>query len=431
MNLTTEIEFLVGAEKRLTDVLDEAQTQPLLNSAVKAGVGFAAIVDDRGVPLWSLGTHQPLPIPVEEDWDATCRLLLEGEPVGAVCLIRGQVSSKGCGIMAHLIAEALNSIINNNLKRMLTTEIHTRVVNQSYDELLESNRRLTESEKKYRDLAETLERRVQERSGELKRAYARLIQQEKMASVGQLAAGVAHEINNPISYILSNLNMLRRYLGKMASMLEHYRELHASAGSEKWQELKLDMVLGDAGELLDQNVSGAEKIIQIVSDLKGFSHVDDMGESAVDINLEIDRTLGVLSREIPGDARIVKEYGDLPTFEGNAAQLCQVVLNLLRNAFQARPRGLQLVITTEHKGENIRIRFSDNGPGVPDDIRNRIFEPFFTTRDVGQGTGLGLTVAYDIVTGYGGTIEVENRRQGGAVFLVQLPVTGGTHGQLR
>jgi signal transduction histidine kinase len=252
-----------------------------------------------------------------------------------------------------------------------------------------------------------------------------------MASVGQLAAGVAHEINNPNGYILSNLNTLRKYVGRMMSMLEHYRGLHEAAGSEKWRELKLDVVLGDVDELLDQSVSGAQKVKQIVSDLKGFSHVEDMGVSAVDINHEIDRTLGVLSGEMPRDTRIIKEFGVLPVFEGNGALLCQVFLNLLRNAFQTRPEGLQLIITTVHEDDTLRIRFSDNGPGVPDEIHGRIFEPFFTTRDVGHGTGLGLTVAYDIVTECGGTLEVENGKKGGAVFLVQLPATGRADGQVR
>ena len=334
-------------------------------------------------------------------------------------------------MIARLIGDALNSIMANNLKRMLTTEIHTRVVNQSYDELRESHRQLMESEKKYRDLAENLELRVQERTGELKRAYARLLQQEKMASVGQLAAGVAHEINNPNGYVLSNLNTLRKYVARMTSMLEYYRGLHEAAGSEKWRELKLDVVLGDVDELLDQSVSGAQKVKQIVSAFKGFSHVDDMGVSAVDINHEIDRTLGVLSGEMPRDTRIIKEFGVLPAFEGNGALLCQVFLNLFRNAFQARSEGLQLIITTEYEDDTLRIRFSDNGPGVPDEIHGRIFEPFFTTRDVGHGTGLGLTIAYDIVNGYGGTIEVENSKKGGAVFLIQLPATGRTDGQVR
>lgn len=428
MDLKNEIRFVVGAEKRLTDVLDEAQIMPFLKSAVKAGIGLAAIVNDKEVPLWTWGNCSLSSALVSEAWDASHTLLLEGEPVGTVRFRRGMVNARSCQILAELISEALNSIMANNLKRMLTTEIHTQIVNQSYEELLESNRQLAESEKKYRDLAENLEIRVKERTEELKRAYTQLIHQEKMASIGQLAAGVAHEINNPLGYVLSNLNTLWKYLDRIMVMLKHYRSLHESAGAEKWHELKLDFVLEDVGELLDQSVSGAERVKRIVSDLKGFSQIDDIGEGTVDINEEIDRCLSVLAQEIPQNAKLVKKFGTLPPFQGNGALICQVFLNLLRNAFQARPEGLTLVITTDYKHGIIRMAFSDNGPGVEKNILNRIFEPFFTTRDVGQGTGLGLTVAYDIVTSFGGTIEVANRKEGGATFLIQMPLQGKCNG---
>jgi hypothetical protein len=431
MNLKAEIEFVVGAERHLADILDETQIMPLLKSAVKAGISLAAIVNDKEVPLWTWGKC-PLPSNMSSEiWDASRPLTLEGEPVGTIRFMRGKVNPKGCQILADLTGETLNNIMNNNLKRMLTTEIHTKIVNQSYEELLESNRQLTESEQKYRDLAENLEIRVQERTEELKRAYAQLIHQEKMASIGQLAAGVAHEINNPLGYVLSNLNTLRTYLERIMIMLEHFRSLGDSAGVAKWRELKLDFILEDVGELLDQSVSGAERVKKIVSNLRGFSHVDDMGDGDLNINDEIDRTLSVLAHEIPQDAKIVRGFSNIPNFHGKGGLLCQVFLNLIRNACQARPQGLALVISTDLKNDTIRISFSDNGPGVEETILNRIFEPFFTTRDVGQGAGLGLTVSYDIVRGFGGTIEVANHKEGGTIVLIQLPLTGKYNGQVR
>lgn len=415
----------------MTDVLDEGQIMPLLNSAIKTGISLAAIINDKDVPLWTCGNGPSSPVVTSEAWDASHTLILEGEPVGTLRFMRGMVNARGCQTLADLIGETLNSIMATNLKRMLTTEIHTKIVNQSYEELLESNRQLAESEKKYRDLAGTLEIRVKERTEELKRAYTQLIHQEKMASIGQLAAGVAHEINNPLGYVLSNLNTLRTYLERIITMLEHFRSLHESEGAEKWQELKLDFVLEDVGDLLQQSVSGAERVKKIVSDLKSFSHVDEMGNRALDINEEINRTLNVLAHEIPQNAQIVKEFGNLPPFRGDGRLICQVFLNLLRNAFQARAKGLILAISTNHKDGIIQATFSDNGPGVEENILHKIFEPFFTTRDVGQGTGLGLTVAYDIIQGYGGTIDVANRSEGGATVLIQLPVTGISNGKVR
>lgn len=431
MDLKTEIDFVVGAERRLIDVFDETQIMPFLKSAVKAGISRAAIINDKDVPLWTWGTR-PLPLNMaSEPWDVSRPLTLEGEPVGTIRFMRGLVNTKGCQILADLIGETLNSIMTNNLKRMLTTEIHTKIVNQSYEELLESNRQLAISEQKYRDLAENLEIRVQERTEELKRAYAQLTHQEKMASIGQLAAGVAHEINNPLGYVLSNLGTLRTYVDRMMAMLGFFRTLHQPTGEKEWQAFKLDFILEDVGELLDQSVSGGERVKQIVSNLKGFSHVDEMGDGALDINGEIDRTLAVLAQEIPQDAKIIKKFGNIPNFQGKGGLLCQVFLNLIRNACQARPKGLALVISTDHQDGTIQITFSDNGPGVVENILNRIFEPFFTTRDVGQGTGLGLTVAYEIVREFGGTIEVANHKAGGAIVLIQLPSTGKHNGQVR
>jgi signal transduction histidine kinase len=316
---------------------------------------------------------------------------------------------------------------------MLTTEIHTKVVNQSYDELLETNRRLTLSEKRYRELAESLEVRVRERTEELKRAYARMLQQEKLASVGQLAAGVAHEINNPLGFILSNLQTLRKYVGKFAGMLEFYRSAadtgQMTAGlvqtaEGKWRELKLDFVLSDLEELFSHSITGAERVKKIVADLRGFSHVDDTGSGSIRINDELERTLSVIAAEIPSDAQIIRNFSELPEVKGNAGMLCQAFLNIIRNALQCRPAGLKLLIRTEVAGAKVRLSFVDNGPGMPEEVRKRVFEPFFTTRQVGDGVGMGLTVAYDGVKQAGGTIAVKSQEGRGTALIIELPGVG-------
>lgn len=425
------IEFVVGEEKRLRDVLREADVAPLLTSAVKSGIARVAIHDEKEAVLFAFGgsrSRDP-----EDSRDESRPLLLEGEPVGEIRFRRGAVNAAGCRILAGLVADAVNSMLAVNLKRMLTTEIHTKVVNQSYEELLESNRRLVQSEKEYRDLAETLEIRVRERTVELQRATTQMIQQEKMASIGQLAAGVAHEINNPLGFVLSNLHTLEKYVGRFAAMLAFYREAGgaAEAGEKKWRELKLDYLLQDVPDLIAQSVTGAERVKKIVADLRGFSHVDDLGEGPMDLNQEIERTLGVLVHEIPPGARIERKFGTLPAMVGHGGLLCQVFLNIVRNAFQTRPEGLELEIATECRGDTVQLLFADNGPGVPEEIKNRIFEPFFTTRQIGRGMGMGLTVVHDVVTGLGGTVQVEKRPAGGAVFVIQLPTGGIANGQVR
>jgi len=422
---TGGIEYVVGAERGIREIVGDEEMMPLLRSALHTGVSRIEVTDSKGNALWVCG----VPSGEGEGTTESMPLYLEGEEAGSLVVEGPRGEKLRLNALAGLLCEALNTIITNNLKRMLTTEIHTSVVNQTYEELLEANTRLRASESKYRELAESLDRKVQERTEELKRVHTRLLQQEKAASIGLLAAGVAHEINNPIGFISSNLNTLKRYISRFTGMLYFYRTVIEEAGmaggeiaeaaGRKWSELKLDFIVRDVEELISQSLDGAERVRKIVSDLKGFSHVDDSKEDIVDVNTEIERTFNVLAHEIPGDAEIVRDYGSLPGFLCNPALVCQVFLNIILNSLQARREGLKLHVSTRYIDGNITVTFSDNGPGIPEGIRNRIFEPFFTTKDVGNGTGLGLTVTLDIVTAYGGDIEVISPP--GTTFVIRLP----------
>jgi hypothetical protein len=325
-------------------------------------------------------------------------------------------------------------------KRMLPTETPTEVVNRSYEELRETNRSLSASEQRYRELAETLEIKVRERTEELSRAMAQLVQQEKMASVGQLAAGVAHEINSPLAFVTSNLQTLKKYTERFIDIIVRYQRVFEQGGVAQQdrddlrkhrESLRVEAISADAGDLLRQTLAGTERVRKIVADLKGFSHIDEGGEAPADLNREIDRTLSVMTHEIPAGAAIVREFSPLPVIPCRPGAFNQLFLGLLRNAFRARQKGLRVTIRTGVSGDRIRIAFADNGPGVPADLRTRIFDPFFSTRDVGKGKGLGLAVAYDIVTAHGGTIEVEDTPRGGATFVLHVPIRRGSHDQIR
>jgi signal transduction histidine kinase len=425
------IEYVVGAEKRLNDVLSCDEVMPLLKGAVRAGASAAVVRDGHGKVLWASGGTAE-----ESAFSEELPLYLEGEVVGRIALGCEKGDELRVSGLRALLREALQVIANTNLKRMLTTETHTAVVNRSYEELLETNRRLCISEAKYRELAENLDRKVTERTEDLKRAHARLLQQEKLASVGQLAAGVAHEINNPLGFIISNLHTLQRYVARYREMLDFYRTAAGSGAMNeeirgrlrrKEDELKIAIISSDAEELIGQCLYGAERVRKIVADLKGFSHIDDGGEVPVDVNDEIDKTLNVLLHEVPEDAQIIKDYRPLPALVCTPGLLCQVFLNIVLNALQARRSGLRLVIGTSLEDDRIVIRFSDNGPGISDGIKDRIFEPFYTTKDVGKGTGMGLAVAYEIITAYGGSIEAESLLGEGATFLIRLPAKRGPH----
>ncbi len=420
------LQFVVGEEKGIREILSDAEVVPLLKGACSAGATMAAIQDPDGEELWVF--RDPSRIGREL---APVTVFLEGEPVGKILLAGEEHAETMLVSLAGLLSVAIDSLMKNNLKRILTTEIHTSVVNSSYDQLVESNRKLTESEGRYRELAESLEIKVKERTAELRKAQIHLIQQEKMAAVGQLAAGIAHEINNPLGFITSNLHTLQKYAARFATMLDHYRSLtHIDLTAAelkhqadiKWRELKIDMARADIGDLLSQSLEGAERVTRIVADLKGFSHVDEIGDAAVDINCELERTLSVLGHELGGRATVVRDFATLPPFLCRSALLGQVFLNLLLNAVQARPEGLILTLSTTWDGERIRVSISDNGPGISQDIRGRIFEPFFTTKAVGSGAGMGLAVVYDTVLKLGGMIAVTDSPAGGADFIITLPV---------
>ncbi|MEW6739768.1 MAG: ATP-binding protein [Nitrospirota bacterium] len=437
---TDRIDFSLGAEMRLKDILSTTDVLPLLKAIVEAGTDMAAVSDAKGEILWAEGSvpdNRELPQSVikslsdgkyEDTGWRLSPIYHEGELVGFIFISAlGRINEEILSGITGIAFAGLNAIIKNIVKRVFTTELHTTVVQRSYEDLLEINKNLAASEKKYKELSETLEQRVQERTEELKRAYTRLLQQEKMASIGQLAAGVAHEINNPIGFIYSNLNTFGKYVKNLTEMLEFYRRQEATdirqETEELYKKLKIDFITSDIQDLIKQSTDGAERIKNIVANLKGFSHIDEAADREMSINAEMDNTISVLSYEIKArSAEIVKHYGKIAGFFGNPGLICQAFLNILLNALHSRDDNIIVTIKTEQHGDNAVISIADNGIGIPPEIQSRIFEPFFTTKDVGRGTGMGLAVAYDIISRYGGNIEVKSELGKGSTFVITLPL---------
>jgi len=431
------IDFVVGSELKLNDILSDSDVIPLLKTIVKAGAETTIIMNEKKEILWAEGimSEQIRDLKIAPRNSKLETLYHEGEPIGYLLItIPDSADEKYLAALVKVALTGFDTIIKNTTKRILATELHTNVVQQSYKDLLETNKRLSESESRYRELAQTLEQKVEERTAELKNAYARLLQQEKMASVGQLAAGIAHEINNPLGFIHSNLNTFGNYFKKLREILEFYKSKNQKSGlkikeaEDIYRKLNIDFIMGDIPELIRQSIEGTERVRKIISDLKGFSHIDDAQETFVDINAEIDKTISVLSHESKDRADFVRNYGDLPSFFCNPGLICQVFLNIILNAIQVSKRPVLIKITTYSDGRFIIIAIEDNGPGIPENIIGRIFEPFFTTKDVGKGSGLGLTVSYDIVKTHGGDIEVNSPQGKGTTFTISLPVKGEKHG---
>ena len=407
------------SEKNLRDILRDDEVKPLLQEILLAGATMAMIMDHEGKTLWIAGSENDCTHVIKKP------IYLEGEIAGHM-IIRGDKRAED---LSRITYHTLNLLVQTNLKRMLTSEVHLLVLNQSNEELLEINKQLAASEKKYRELSEHLEEKVKERTSELRQVQLRLLQQEKLASIGQLAAGIAHEINNPMGFVTSNLNTLKTYMSRSREVLELCRSAmqgdriskeFGHAFREHWQRLKLDDVFSDVDDLIHESLEGVARVKCIVSNLRGVSHIDEATSGMIDINEELDMSLNLLSHEIPHGTNIVKRFGILPRLTCNPGLISQAFLNIISNAFQARTEGLEVVITTMPQGDQIVIRVADNGPGIPDEIINKVFDPFFTTREVGSGMGLGLTLAYDIIVSHGGTIEVQGRN--GTTVEVRLPV---------
>ncbi len=259
-------------------------------------------------------------------------------------------------------------------------------------------------------LNETLEARVEERTEELRRTQAQLIQNEKMVSLGQLVAGVAHELNNPIGFVHANLQLIEGYLDKL---------LRLAPGDDP----DVQRVSGALGKLINRSREGTQRVKQIVADLRAFSRLDQAEVQRVDLHEGIERTLSLMEPRLKGGIEVVRDYGQLPQVRCFAGQLNQVFMNLLVNACDAlEGQGGSIRIRTRPTPEGVRLEFSDDGPGIPAEIQNRLFEPFFTTKEVGKGTGLGLSLSHGIVERHGGTIRVDSEVSAGATFVLELPL---------
>ena len=311
-------------------------------------------------------------------------------------------------------------------------------------ELVMRIRNLLKLKKHQEDLSaynNTLKVKIAERANELEsanvqlsEAQKRLLQADKMSALGQLAAGVAHEINNPIGYVNSNLGTLKGYVKDMLKVLKAYeaidlgpqRDPEAIARLQHLKaELELDYLCDDAPLLVNESIAGLSRVRKIVQDLKGFAHVDvDPQWEFSDLREGLDSMLSIANNEIKYKATVVKEYDEIPPVECLPSQLDQVFLNMFVNAAHAIPESTQGVITvrTGCDNTNVWVEISDTGAGISAEDLTRVFDPFFTTKPIGQGTGLGLSLAHGIVQKHNGHIDVRSQPGLGTTFRIVLPI---------
>ena len=258
-------------------------------------------------------------------------------------------------------------------------------------------------------LNETLEARVEERTRELRETQDQLMQSEKLKSLGQLVAGVAHELNNPIGFVHANLQLLDEFIKKL---LEGQQ---TESDTERIREA--------ISKLLSRSREGTERVKQIVQDLRTFSRMDQAELQEVDLHEEIDRTLGLMEPQLKGGIEVSRDYGALPRVRCYPGQLNQVFLNILINACDALgEEGGTIEVKTRATPNGVRLEFHDDGPGIPPEVQSRLFDPFFTTKPVGKGTGLGLSLSHGIIDRHGGRISVDPDVTEGTTFSIDLPL---------
>jgi len=300
-----------------------------------------------------------------------------------------------------------------------------------------------ENEGLIKEQNEMLEQKVTIRTEELESALrnlqntqSQLVNQEKMASLGQLTAGIAHEINNPINFVSSNIAPLKRDIKDIMEVINFYRvtgekEFSPSSVKEAKQleeDLELDYVLDEVDQLLKGMEDGAKRTVEIVKGLRLFSRVDEQDIKKVDLHDGINSTIILLNSSIPGKIRIAREFGKLPLVECLAGKINQVFMNIINNAVHALADHLEtikdprIMIRTEAFSDHVVVEIEDNGPGMPLSVKQKIFEPFFTTKPVGKGTGLGLSIVYSIIENHKGSLVVISEEGQGTTFKISLPI---------
>ena len=285
--------------------------------------------------------------------------------------------------------------------------------------------------KQLRFYEQDLLRRHAELNVRLTAAQEKLLQSEKLASIGQLAAGVAHEINNPIGYVHSNLGSLQEYLHSLFALIDAYERALRSPDpraaipeiDQTRSRLDIDFISRDLPQLMTESREGIERVTRIVKDLKDFSRSErDESWKLVDIHSGLESTLNIIWNELKYKTTLEKHYGTLPLVECLPSELNQVFMNILINAGQAIGERGSIRVETGHDGDEIWVEIADSGPGIPPEAQQRIFDPFFTTKPVGKGTGLGLSISYGIVAKHHGRIDVDSQLGEGSRFRIVLPV---------
>ncbi|MGE5471277.1 MAG: sensor histidine kinase [Bacteroidota bacterium] len=396
-------EIAFDREWRLDELLEAPLLQRVGPALAELLGGEAAILDAAGRACWGGVADGARREP----------LILELEAVGYLA------STTASPAALHGGRDMLLAVLRAQVRFKMASTLHLEAVAEDFESLKREHARLLDSESRYRKLSGELEIRVRQQVAELEERQQMLYQAEKLASVGQLAAGMAHEINNPLGFIGSNLSTFKGYLETFAALKARLGEAEVA-----WRELDLDFILEDGVDLLADSAKGIERIARIVADLKSFSNVDRASEEYADLNDSLQHVANVMTSQLPAGIRIELELGELPRVICLPGHVNQLFFNIVRNAVQAiedagRPGIVR--VSSGAVANGVEIRIADDGVGMTAEQRERVFEPFFTTRAVGAGAGLGLSTARNIVLAHSGRIDLASTPGVGTIVTLFFP----------
>ncbi|MBU1341465.1 MAG: response regulator [Proteobacteria bacterium] len=413
---------------------DDYVSRLLVKKAVKK-IGHDVLEAENGLLAWQLFLEHK-PDMVISDW-----MMPEMDGIELCRKIRGSDKKTYSYIMLLTAKDKMTDLVevfeagadDYIIKPFKPDELRSRI---------KTGERIVTLECEHHELQEELiqkNKTLDETLVHLKATQSQILQSEKMASIGQLAAGVAHEINNPIGFVGSNLDALSDYMGDVDDLLQQYQQFLSAlkesipAGlsedlkkqiqdiSEYEENVEIDYIRKDIPELLKDCKDGTGRIGKIVGDLKSFAHPGNDKQMLIDINKGLESTLNVVNNELKYKATVVKDLGEIPMVEGFPQKLNQVFINILVNAGQAIKEKGEIRIQTKKQDGNVVILISDTGCGIEKEHLSKIFDPFFTTKEIGKGTGLGMNIAYNIIEEHKGKIIVESTVGKGTTFTITLP----------
>ena len=427
-------------------IVEDDQTSQRLLEKLVVDLGHEVVAAANGHEAWDRHQAQPVQM-VITDWMMPtmdglelCKLIRKRADAPYTYIITLTARS-GKADLAQVFEAGADDYI---AKPVDTDELKARIrAGERIVELEDRHRRLHEHLLKSAAQLEAKNASLEETLTHLESTKTQIIQQEKMATIGQLAAGVAHEIKNPTGFVDSNLVSLQDYMTKINHLVDGYKQVvqHLNANPSKAalsadtaamlgevqaeaEQIDIDYLQEDIQDLILDCREGTRRIKKIVLDLKAFAHPGEEQLQFADINKGLQSTLNVVNTEIKYKAKVITDFGDIPMVECFPQELNQVFMNILTNASQAMETRGEIRVCTCRLAEQVRIQISDTGVGIEPTHLNKIFEPFFTTKPVGKGTGLGMHIAYNIIQKHNGAIQVESTPGGGTTFTIDLPVLG-------